>query len=114
MMKALVDNQGKDGIWRQLMDEDAAWPESSGSAMFTFAMVTGVKRGWLDGASYGPAARRAWIAVSGYVDQNWDVTVVCEGTNKVNDKEVYLLRKRKTGDFHGQAPVMWAAAALVR
>jgi len=114
MMKALVENQGKDGMWRQLMDDDAAWPESSGSAMFTFALVTGVKRGWLDAATYGPAARRGWIAVSGYVDQNWDVTNVCEGTNKINDKQFYLLRKRKTGDFHGQAPVMWAATALLR
>jgi rhamnogalacturonyl hydrolase YesR len=114
MMKALVANQGKDGMWRQLLDDDAAWPESSGSAMFTFALVSGVKRGWLDGATYGPAARRGWIAVSGYVDQNWDVTNVCEGTNKINDKEFYLLRKRKTGDFHGQAPLMWAATALVR
>lgn len=114
MMKALVENQGKDGMWRQLMDDDAAWPESSGSAMFTFALVTGVKRGWLDAATYGPAARRGWIAVSGYVDQNWDVTSVCEGTNKINDKQFYLLRKRKTGDFHGQAPVMWAATALLR
>jgi len=114
MMKALVANQGKDGMWRQLMDDDAAWPESSGSAMFTFALVTGVKRGWLDRATYGPPARHAWIAVSGYVDQNWDVTDVCEGTNKINDKQFYLLRKRKTGDFHGQAPLMWAATALAR
>ena len=31
--------------------------------MFTFAFVTGVKRGWLDAATYGPAARRAWIGL---------------------------------------------------
>jgi unsaturated rhamnogalacturonyl hydrolase len=114
MMKALLINQGKDGMWRELLDDDAAWPETSGSAMFTFAFATGVRNGWLDEATYGSATRRAWIAVSGYVDQNWDLTNVCEGTNKVNDREFYLLRKRKTGDFHGQAPMMWAATALLR
>jgi rhamnogalacturonyl hydrolase YesR len=82
--------------------------------MFTFAMVTGVKRGWLDAAVYGPAARRAWLALVGYIDQNSDMTSVCEGTNKLDDLDYYQSRKRRTGDFHGQAPVLWAASALLR
>ncbi len=114
MMAALLQYQGKDGMWRQLIDHDDAWPESSSSAMFTFAMITGVKNGWLDAITYGPAARKAWIAVTGYIDQNNDVTSVCEGTNKMNDANWYYQRKRRTGDFHGQAPVLWAASALLR
>lgn len=114
MMAALLKYQSKDGMWRQLIDKEEAWPESSGSAMFTFAMITGVKHGWLDANTYGPAARKAWIAVVGYIDQNHDVTNVCEGTGKNNSLEYYLARKRWTGDFHGQAPVLWAASALLR
>jgi unsaturated rhamnogalacturonyl hydrolase len=114
MMASLLLHQGKDGMWRQLIDHDEAWPESSSSAMFTFAMVTGVKNGWLDAATYGPAARRGWLAVVGYIDQNDDVTSVCEGTNKLADRDYYLARKRRTGDFHGQAPILWAASALLR
>jgi unsaturated rhamnogalacturonyl hydrolase len=114
MMSALLKYQGKDGMWRQLIDKDDAWPESSSSAMFSFAMITGVKHGWLDAATYGPAARKSWIAVVGYVDQNSDVTQVCEGTGKKDDLAYYYARKRRTGDFHGQAPVMWAADALLR
>jgi unsaturated rhamnogalacturonyl hydrolase len=114
MMSALLQYQGKDGTWRELIDHDEAWPESSSSAMFSFAMITGVKHGWLDAKTYGPAARRGWIAVVGYVDQNNDVTQVCEGTGKKDDLAYYLARKRRTGDFHGQAPVMWAASALLR
>ena len=114
MMAALLRYQGKDGMWRELIDRDDAWPESSSSAMFSFAMITGVKNGWLDAATYGPAARKAWIAVTGYIDQNNDVTNVCEGTGKKDDLEYYYMRKRRTGDFHGQAPVLWAASALLR
>jgi unsaturated rhamnogalacturonyl hydrolase len=73
-----------------------------------------VKYGWLDAATYGPAARRAWIAVAGYIDQNQNITSVCQGTGKKNDYEYYMERKRITGDFHGQAPVLWAASALLR
>jgi unsaturated rhamnogalacturonyl hydrolase len=114
MMAALLGYQGNDGMWRQLIDHEDAWPESSSSAMFSFAMITGVKSGWLDFYTYGPAARRAWIAVTGYIDQNDDVTSVCEGTGKQNDLEYYLERKRKTGDFHGQEAILWAASALLR
>jgi unsaturated rhamnogalacturonyl hydrolase len=114
MMASLLKYQRKDGSWGQLIDRDESWSESSSSAMFSFALITGVKNGWLDAASYGPAARKGWLAVVGYVDQNSDVTQVCEGTNKENSLPYYLARKRRTGDFHGQAPVLWAASALLR
>ncbi len=114
MMSALLAEQGKDGMWRQLIDHEEAWPETSGTGMFTFAMIQGVKRGWLKPEVFGPAARKAWIGLAGYVDQNNDVTNVCEGTDKRNDIAYYLARKRRTGDFHGQAPLMWAANALLR
>ena len=43
-----------------------------------------------------------------------DITEVCEGTNKKNDRQYYLDRKRNIGDLHGQAPVLWCATALLR
>ena len=114
MMAALLKYQHPDGMWGELIDRPDAWAESSSSAMFSFALITGVKNGWLDAASYGPAARRSWIAVVGYIDQNNDITSVCEGTGKLNSLDYYYARKRRTGDFHGQAPVLWAASALLR
>jgi unsaturated rhamnogalacturonyl hydrolase len=114
MMQALLGFQGKDGMWRQLVDHPEAWPETSSTGMFTFALITGVKNGWLDPATYGAAARKGWLALVGYIDQNADVTSVCEGTGKKNDLDYYLARARRTGDFHGQAPVLWCASALLR
>jgi len=114
MMAALLKYQTSDGMWRQLIDHDEAWEETSSTGMFTFAMITGVKNGWLDAATYGPAARKAWIALTGFIDQNSDMTSVCEGTSEKNQREYYLDRKRRTGDFHGQEPVLWAASALLR
>jgi unsaturated rhamnogalacturonyl hydrolase len=114
MMAALLKYQSPDGTWRELIDHPEAWPESSSSAMFSFALITGVKHGWLDAAAYAPAARRGWIAVVGYVDQNHDVTQVCTGTGKFDSMQYYLDRKRETGNLHGQAPVIWAANALLR
>jgi rhamnogalacturonyl hydrolase YesR len=82
--------------------------------MFSFSLITGVKRGWLEPTKYAPAARAAWLGLAGYIDQYSNVTSVCEGTNKLNDLQYYLLRRRRTGDFHGQSPVLWSVAALLR
>jgi rhamnogalacturonyl hydrolase YesR len=82
--------------------------------MFTFALVSGVKNGWLDAKTYGPAARKAWLGLVARLDKDANVTDVCEGTNKGFTVQYYLDRKRKTGDLHGQAPILWSAAALLR
>ena len=114
MMSALLKYQAKDGTWRELVDHEEAWPETSSTGMFAFALISGVKNGWLDAATYAQPARRAWLGLVGYIDQHADTTNTCEGTSKTNDVNFYLTRKRKTGDFHGQAPVLWAATALLR
>ena len=114
MMSSLLKFQGKDGMWRQLLDHPEAWPETSSTAMFTFAMVTGVKNGWLNEKSYGPAARKGWLGLVTYLEPNGDLRNVCEGTGKQNDLNYYLTRARNTGDLHGQAPLLWSASALLR
>lgn len=113
MMASLLKYQAPSGLWRQLIDEPESWEESSSTGMFTYAMVTGVKKGWLDKKAYAPAARKAWLGMVSYIDENADIKEVCEGTNKKNDKQYYLDRKRVTGDLHGQAPILWTAAALL-
>jgi rhamnogalacturonyl hydrolase YesR len=82
--------------------------------MFTFAMITGVKNGWLDQKTYGTAARKGWLALISYLNADGDVREVCEGTNKKNSRQYYLDRKRNIGDLHGQAPILWCATALLR
>ena len=123
MMASLLKYQAADGLWRQLIDHPDVWPETSSTGMFTFAMVTGVKNGWLPGKTYGPAARKAWLGLIKHIDAQANVTDVCVGTNKANaevgsDRETqlkyYLARQRRTGDLHGQAPVLWSASALMR
>lgn len=113
MMESLKKYQTPAGLWNQLIDKPDCWAETSGSAMFTFAFILGVKHGWLDAKEYAPAARKAWMAMVGYIDEHDNVTEVCVGTNKKNDEQYYYDRPRHTGDYHGQAPYLWCAAALL-
>jgi unsaturated rhamnogalacturonyl hydrolase len=114
MMKALLQYQDKEGMWHQLLDHSESFPETSSTGMFTFALVTGVKKGWLNAKTYAPAARKGWLALTTYLEPNGDIRNVCEGTGKNNNLQYYLDRKRLTGDLHGQAPILWSATALLR
>jgi unsaturated rhamnogalacturonyl hydrolase len=63
MMAALLKYQEPDGMWRQIIDDPEAWKETSSTAMFSYAMITGVKNSWLDRKTYGVAARKGWLAL---------------------------------------------------
>jgi len=114
MMASLLKFQADDGLWRQLLDHPESWVETSGTGMFTFALITGVKNGWLPRKTYGPAARRAWLGLVQHIDKDANITDVCVGTNKGFTVKYYLDRERNTGDLHGQAPLLWSATALLR
>ncbi|MGS2738220.1 glycoside hydrolase family 88/105 protein [Sinomicrobium sp. M5D2P17] len=113
MMTTLKSLQNAEGLWGQLIDEKEIWTETSGSAMFTYAMITGIKNGWLNKKDYGPVVRKAWMALVNYLDANGELRNVCQGTNTGDSKMYYENRKRITGDLHGQAPMLWCAAALL-
>lgn len=114
MMASLLKYQDENGMWHQIIDHPDSWPETSCTGMFTFAIITGIKNGWLDAERYGTAARKGWLGLIKYIDKNADIHEVCEGTGKKNDLQYYLARKRNIGDFHGQAPILWCASALLR
>lgn len=114
MMATLLANQADTGMWRQLIDHPESWPESSSTAMFTYSFVVGVKNGLLPEEQYGPAARKAWIALTGYLTTDGDLREVCVGTGKRDSLQYYLDRPRAVGDAHGQAPMLWTAAALLK
>jgi len=114
MMESLLKFQADDGMWRQLVDDPASWKETSSTGMFAFAMITGVKNGWLDKKLYGNAARKAWLTLIEYINNKSEITEVCEGTGAGKSQQYYLDRKKITGDMHGQSPVLWCATALLR
>lgn len=113
MMAALLHWQREDGLWGQIIDDPEFWPETSGSAMFTYAFVEGIRHGWLEADSYGPAARKAWLALCSRLDSHGNLGGVCEGTNRRNSREWYMGRARVNGDPHGQAAMMWICNALL-
>ena len=114
MMEALLGFQGEDGMWHQLLDDPTSFAETSCTGMFVFAMATGLENGWLADAKYLEKVGKGWNALAGYVNEKGAVREVCVGTNAKDNKKHYLTRPRHTGNFHGQAAVLWAATAMTR
>ncbi|HYQ04626.1 MAG TPA: glycoside hydrolase family 88 protein [Polyangiaceae bacterium] len=117
MMAGLLKVQHKDGLWYQVLNlpnDSKNWLETSGSAMFTYAMISGVRRGVLDAATYVPAVKNAWAALQKKISAQGDVSGICPGTYFHASAAEYEALSPITGDGHGQAPVLWAAMEILR
>src|SRR6185369_16849535 len=62
-MNALARLQDENGMFREVLDYPGAYPEYSGTAMIATAMMRGIRKGGLDGATFTPIVDRAWQAV---------------------------------------------------
>jgi unsaturated rhamnogalacturonyl hydrolase len=114
MMNALISCQGEDGMWHQLLDDPASYPESSCTGMFVYALASGLQKGWLTENDFMDKTLAGWRALAGYVNEKGEVMNVCVGTNAKDNKKHYLTRPKSTGNFHGQAATLWAATAMIR
>lgn len=114
MMAALLKFQRTNGFWGQLVDHPESWDESSATAIFTYAFIRGVKNGWLDAKVYGPAARKAYLALVAKLDADMNLQDVCVGTDCGTTVEHYLGRAKVAGAPHGQAGLLLCVNALLK
>lgn len=116
------------GLWNRVVDsqDPRNSVETSGSAMFAYAFISGVREGLLDVDTFGPAARSAWLGLvsqlnaAGLIQNVADFVYLPSSHGYPADmyagdeENYYFERPNLTGDNHGQAPLMWSAAALLR
>ncbi len=65
MSERIAGLQGPDGLWHAGLLDPKTYPlpETSGSALFVYAMAYGVNHGLLDAARYRPVIARAWAGL---------------------------------------------------
>jgi rhamnogalacturonyl hydrolase YesR len=94
--------------------------------MFTYALVTGLKYGWISGSQYSTAAKNGWTALGNETNSSGQLSKVCPGTGQAygsagvgtdlksqQDWYIALQSTFAAGDQHGQAPLLWSAIALL-
>ena len=113
-MKELLAWQEDGGAWKQVLDSPGAWIETSGTALFVYAMATGLREGWLPEESYREAVRRAWVALLSHVDAEGRLRQISSDVPPGPTAEAYLSAEPVAGTAEGQAALLLAAAAMHR
>ncbi|HLK50451.1 MAG TPA: glycoside hydrolase family 88 protein [Bryobacteraceae bacterium] len=112
-LAALSKFQDPDGLWREVVDEPASYPEFSATAMIATAMFIGIRRGWLDARVYQPRVDKAWEAIAARVGPQGGLMDVCESTGKQKSKTDYLRRQAILGqDPRGGAMALLFATEM--
>ncbi|HEX6998803.1 MAG TPA: glycoside hydrolase family 88 protein [Gammaproteobacteria bacterium] len=114
-MAVLLPFQTRDGLWRNVIDHEGAYGELSGTAMIGFAMLRGLRNGWIEGDEYERAVDAAWRAVSTRTSSDGVLIDVCESTARFTSLEEYLRRAAILGrDPRGGAMAMLFATELMK
>lgn len=91
-MTSLKKHQDPTGAWHQVIDHEESYRESTSTCMITFAIVRGLRRGWLQAAEWQPVVDRACTAIQSRIGPNGHLVDVCTGTGKMKSLRDYLDR----------------------
>jgi rhamnogalacturonyl hydrolase YesR len=112
-VEALLPHQDPTGAWRQVIDVPGSYRELTATSMIAFAMIRGVRSGWLDKRRFEPAIDRAWYAIRTRVASDGGLVDVCTGTGKQKSLRDYLDRTAILGpDPRGGAMALLVATEM--
>lgn len=112
-MRVLARYQTPDGLWRNVIDYPGAYREFTATAMIGFAMLRGIRNGWLAPAEFQPRVDAAWHAILARVGPHGHIVDGCESTMKMKSLEDYLHRAAILGaDARSGAMAMLFATEL--
>jgi len=113
-MAAMAKHQDYTGAWHQVVDRPESYRELTVTCMTTFAMIRGIRNGWLDEKTYGPIVQRAWRAIKTRIAPDASLVDVCTGTGKQKSLRAYFDRKAILGfDARGGAMALMVATEMV-
>jgi unsaturated rhamnogalacturonyl hydrolase len=111
-MAAVKAQQSPDGMWREVIDDTAAYREETATAMLLTAMARGIRLGWID-RSYTPIVQRAWRGLAAHVVEDGTIIDVCTGTGAGPRPRYYFDRAAITGaDDRGGAMALLASMEM--
>ncbi len=107
------DYQSEEGRWRQVMDLDSSFLETSASAMFVRAFAEGINNKWLDNREeYRRAAISGWLAITQQIDETGNIDGIVAETPILESDDQYNSQELIQNDPRGIGPVINAAIAI--
>jgi rhamnogalacturonyl hydrolase YesR len=108
---SLSKYQDSRGLWHQLTDNPASYPETSGTALFIHYFYRAIYQGWLPYKTYLPIVEKALRALLGFIHQDGLVSNTSHGSGPLGSIEGYLHRPSVPGDSHSIGTTLMACAA---
>jgi len=109
----------KSGRWFQVVDKSDRpdnWTDTSGSAMFTYALARGIELGLLETAEYAPVVRSGYRGITENAKINeqglLDVYSACDGVGVQVDYAHYINFKKSINAKEAVAGFLWATAIV--
>ena len=96
-LRAMLRYQDPTGMWHQVVDHPESYREFSCTAMTTYALIRGLRRGWLEAEEFAPTVARAWPALLDRIAPDGTLVDMCTGTGKQKNLRAYYER----GAIHG-------------
>lgn len=113
-IKGIILRQSENGLWHQILDSPESYAETSCSGMFTYCILKGCNEGWLE-PSFFKAGKKGWNGLLTKVNDKFEITGVCPGSDISSDPKYYLKDKApKTHDQHGIGPFLLAGAEYLK
>ena len=106
-VKGLLQYQGKNGLWYQILDKSDSYEEITGTAMFVFGIARGVREGWIN-KDYIYAAEQGLKGMMSKMTNQGKVTAICVGTGIMPSLTYYYNRKTQENGPMGEGPVLRA------
>lgn len=107
------------GLWYQVVDKGERsdnWHDTSGSAMFVYAIQQAVDQRYVSAETYGPVARRGYEGILSKVvvraDGLVDIYDACDGVCVQRSYENYINYPKKVNAKEAVGGVLWATAVV--
>ncbi|CAH1001637.1 hypothetical protein LEM8419_02542 [Neolewinella maritima] len=110
--EALLPYQAADGRWHQVITDPTTYLETSATAMFTYALATGYREGWLPEPRFSEAALRGYAGMSSQIAADGTVEGIVSGTPILPSPAAYNGHPTRTNDPRGIGAIIWAALAV--
>lgn len=114
-LRALLLHQDATGMWHQVIDHPESYRELTATSMITFAMIRGVRNGWLPAQEFQPHIDKAIHALKARISADGQLVDVCTGTGKQKTLHDYFKRTAILGrDARGGAMALLVMTEAAR
>jgi rhamnogalacturonyl hydrolase YesR len=113
-LRGIARQQSGEGMWHQMLDRHDSYLETSGTAMFVYALAHAINQGWISPTTYGSIAQAGWAGISARIKEDGSVVDGVTATTFAADHVYYYNRPTSINAMAGYGPVLLAGFEMIR